>query len=79
MSDQPSMSVWKGRLKLNSSHLDASQDTELILDSNWHPTSSQVSCNWHFQKNVIKCKDGGEGLAVRLAQNTHHLSWHCRS
>ena len=31
-SDQPCESVWKGRLELNSSYLDASQGTELVLD-----------------------------------------------
>ena len=29
MSDQPSESVWKGRLELNSSYLDVFQGTEL--------------------------------------------------
>ena len=28
--------------ELNLSHPDASQDTELVLNSNWHSASSQV-------------------------------------
>ena len=50
MSDQPSESVWKGRFELNSSYLDASRDTEFVLDSNWHSTGPKVSCNWHSRK-----------------------------
>ena len=50
VSDQPGESVWKGKFELNSIYLDASQDTELVLDSNWHSTGSKVSCNWHSRK-----------------------------
>ena len=55
-SDQPCESVWKGRLELNSSCLDASQGTELILDLNWHATGSQVTCNWHSRKTWSSAK-----------------------
>jgi len=27
-----------------------SQGTELIFDSIWHTTDSQVTCNWHSSK-----------------------------
>ena len=55
-SDQPCESVWKGRLKLNSSYLDASQGTEPVLHSNWHTTCSQVTCNWHSRKTWSSAK-----------------------
>ena len=50
-------SVWKGRLELNSSYLDASQGTEPVFDLNWHTTGSQVTCKLiGIQENMIKCK-----------------------
>ena len=55
-SDQPCESIWKGRLELNSSYLDASQGTELVLDSIWHSTGSQVTCNWHSRKTWSSAK-----------------------
>ena len=54
--DQPCESVWKGRLELNSSYLDASQGTELVLHSNWHTTASQVTCNWRSRKTWSSAK-----------------------
>ena len=56
MSDQPCESVWKGTLELNLSYLDASQGTELALDSNCHTTGSQVTCNWHSRKTRSSAK-----------------------
>ena len=48
--DQPGDSIWKGRFELNSSYLDASQDTELVLSSNWLSAGSKVTYNWHSRK-----------------------------
>ena len=56
MSDEPCESIWKGRLKLNSSYLGASQGTELVLDSIWHSTGSQVTCNWHSRNMWLSAK-----------------------
>jgi len=47
----PSYATGKGTLELNSSYLDASHGTELVLDSNWHTTGSHLACNWHSRKS----------------------------
>jgi len=63
-SDQPCESVWNGGLELNSSYLDASQGTELILDSNWHTTGSQATCNWHSRKTWSSAKFARPSLPI---------------
>jgi len=36
--------------------MDASQDTQLVLNSNWHSTSSQIICNWHSRETCKVCQ-----------------------
>ena len=59
------------RVKLNLSHLDASHDTELLLNSKLHSTCSQVTCNWHSRKMWLSAN-----FARPSPPTTHHFTAH---
>ena len=56
LSDQPSESAQKIRLELTFSTWILTQDTQLVFNSNWHSTSSQVTHNWLSRKTWSSSK-----------------------